>query len=454
MHPDDRERTVGEWLKAVRTGANQYQMEHRLHCRNGTWRWVLSSATPCRDATGLIHTWLGTTTDIHEKVTAEEQLREVQRLQAVGILAGGMAHEVNNMMSVIMGFGELVLAGIGKDHPQRDDVEEMVRACGRATAVTRQLHAFSRQQVLKPTEVDVNVVVTELTHALVRLLGSERRLEIVSSPAPLRVVTDRGQIEQVLLNLVLNSRDATSFGDTIVIETSAVELDSAGSPPVEGEPGPYARLVVRDTGDGMAADVLAHAFEPFFTTKPPGKGAGLGLSMVHGVLKQIGGQVGIESDPNEGTVVSVYLPMVETEARQMESVGPGDGATHETILVVENETVGRSIARRVLESRGHTVYQAPNAAAALDFITGRADEIDLLVTDLVMPQMSGRELAEKIAERAPQLPVLFMSGHGEEELIERGVSLRHAAFIPKPITSDMLTASVRELLAHARSASR
>ena len=268
MHPDDRERTVGEWVKAVRTGASQYQMEHRLHSRNGTWRWVLSSATPCRDATGLIHTWLGTTTDIHEKVTAEEHLRQVQRLQAVGILAGGMAHEVNNMMSVIMGFGELVLAGIGNDHPQRGDVEEMVRACGRATAVTRQLHAFSRQQVLKTTELDVNAVVTELRHALVRLLGAERRLEIVSSPAPLRVVTDRGQIEQVLLNLVLNSRDATSFGDTIVIETSAVELDSAGLPPVEGEPGPYARLVVRDTGDGMAADVLAHAFEPFFTTSP------------------------------------------------------------------------------------------------------------------------------------------------------------------------------------------
>jgi PAS domain S-box-containing protein len=450
VHPDDRERTIGAWSQAVRTGADRYQMEHRLRCRDGAWRWMLSSATPYRGATGVIHTWLGATTDIHDRVTAEERLRQAQRLQAVGSLAGGMAHEVNNMMSVVMGFGELVLAAIGKDHPQHGDISEMVRAGARATGVTRQLLAFSRQQVLRPTVVDVNVVVAELTHALVRLLGSDRRLEVVPSPKPLRVVTDRAQIEQVLINLVLNSRDATSSGDAIFVEATAVELDAASSPAVEGEPGPYVRLVIRDSGRGMAPDVLAHAFEPFFTTKTSGNGTGLGLSMVHGVLKQSGGQVRIESVPGEGTAVSVYLPMVESEVMLSEPVVPAAPATGETVLVVEGETAARSLTRRVLEGQGYTVYQGPNAAAALDFVAEHRHELDLLLTDLVMPRMDGRELAEKIAECAPALPVLFMSEYGEEEMVQGGVSLPHAAFIPKPIRPDMLAAAVRELLAHTR----
>jgi two-component system cell cycle sensor histidine kinase/response regulator CckA len=263
------------------------------------------------------------------------------------------------------------------------------------------------------------------------------------------VVTDRSQIEQVLINLVLNSRDATSSGDAIFIETSAVELDLSTSPPVEGEPGSYVSLVVRDTGRGMSTDVLAHAFEPFFTTKTPGKGTGLGLSMIHGVLKQCGGQVRIESVPGKGTVVSVYLPMAESEVTSSEREVPVAPTTGETVLVVEDETVVRSLARRVLECEGYTVYQAPTGTAALDFVADHPGVVDLLVTDLELPQMSGRELADKIAECAPELPVLFMSGYGEEEIIQRGVALRQAAFIPKPITSDMLTTAVRELLARA-----
>jgi two-component system cell cycle sensor histidine kinase/response regulator CckA len=433
----------------VRNGADGYQMEHRLHCRNGTWRWVLSSATPYRDAAGLIHTWLGTTTDIHDRVTTEEQVRQAQRLQAVGILAGGMAHEVNNMMSVVMGFGELVLAALGKEHPQRGDIAEMVRACGRATAVTRQLLAFSRQQVLKTSVVDVNVVVGELTHAVIRLLGSDRRLETSLSSTPLRVLIDRVQIEQVLINLVLNAREATPSEGMIVVETSATVLDAYSSPAAEGEPGAYVRLVVRDNGRGMSTDALARAFEPFFTTKASGKGCGLGLSMVHGVLKQSGGQVRIESAPGEGTVVTVYLPMAEAAVTAAEPIVAGP-ATGETVLVVEDETVMRSLARRVLEGQGYCVLQAPNGAAAVDFVTEHPGEVDLLLTDLVMSRMNGDELAERIAKCAPELPVLFMSGFGEEDMVRGEASLPHAAFIPKPITSDSLAAAVRELLANAR----
>jgi PAS domain S-box-containing protein len=449
VHPDDRERTISTWTHAVRTGSNRYQMEHRLHCRNGTWRWVLSSATPYRDMAGVIHTWVGTITDIHERVTAEEHLLQAQRLQAVGSLAGGMAHEVNNMMSVIVGLGELVLSSIGKDHPQRNDVAEMVRAGARATGVTRQLLAFSRHQVLKPRVVDVNVVVTELTHAIVRLLGSDRQLEVAPSPVPLLVVTDRAQIEQVLVNLVLNARDATPPHGTIHVETSAVRLDGAGTPAAEGEPGPYACLLVRDNGSGMAPDVLAHAFEPFFTTKLPGKGAGLGLSMVHGVVKQSGGQVGIESAPGAGTSVSVYLPMAESETATAASPDQSQHPTGETILVVEDETAMRSVARRVLEAQGHHVYQTPDVGAALDFIAAHPHEIDLLLTDLAMPRVNGQDLAAKVAGCAPHLPVLFMFGLGEEETVKQCGMFPQVAFIPKPITSDSLATAIRELHANA-----
>jgi PAS domain S-box-containing protein len=450
LHPDDRERTVAAWAEAVRSSADRYEIEHRMRYRDGTWRWVHTSANPYRRADGAIHTWLGTTADIHDRVTAEEQLRQTQRLQAVGGLAGGMAHEVNNMMSVVMGFGELVLDAIGKDHPQRADIEEMVRAGARATAVTRQLLAFSRQQVLKPTVVDVNVVVAELTTALVRVLGSDRRLEVVPSLVPLKVDTDRGQIEQVLINLAINARDATSTGGVILVETSAVELDATTSPPAEGEPGSFVRLAVRDDGAGMSPDVLARAFEPFFTTKAPGKGTGLGLSMVHGVVKQSGGQVRIDSAPGEGTSVAVYLPRVEAAITETEPVVAAGQAGGETVLVVEDEPAVRSLARRVLESQGYTVYQAPNGAAALDFVARHPGEVDIVLTDIVMPRMNGRELAEKITERAPGLPVLFMSGYSEEEIGRRGVSILPTELIPKPITPEVLAAAVRARLDQAR----
>jgi PAS domain S-box-containing protein len=450
LHPDDRRATVAAWSEAVSAGTGRYQVEHRMRHHDGTWRWMLAVAVPYRDANGVVHTWLGTTTDIHDRVTAEEQVRETQRLQAVGKLAGGVAHEVNNMMSVVMGFGELVLDQLEPDQPERDDIAAMVRAAERATAVTGQLLAFSRQQVLKPVVVDVNLVVSELTPTLQRVLGSDRRLEVISRAPRPRVVIDRTQIEQVLINLVANARDATKTNGLVMVETSTVQLDGKISQP-EGEPGPFVRLAIRDDGVGMSPEVLARAFEPFFTTKLPGKGTGLGLSMVHGVIRQSGGQVHIDSPPGGGTTVAVYLPLVEHELTPPEPARSAPRGAGETILVVEDEPVVRSLALRVLESQGYIVYQAPNGAAALEFLVTHPGEVDLVLTDIVMPRLNGRELAERLAETAPDLPVLFMSGYSDDEILHRGVLPGGATLIPKPITPEALSVAVRDRLARSRS---
>jgi PAS domain S-box-containing protein len=450
LHPDDRRATVAAWSEAVSAGTGRYQVEHRMRHHDGTWRWMLAVAVPYRDANGVVHTWLGTTTDIHDRVTAEEQVRETQRLQAVGKLAGGVAHEVNNMMSVVMGFGELVLDQLEPDQPERDDIAAMVRAAERATAVTGQLLAFSRQQVLKPVVVDVNLVVSELTPTLQRVLGSDRRLEVISRAPRPRVVIDRTQIEQVLINLVANARDATKTNGLVMVETSTVQLDGKISQP-ESEPGPFVRLAIRDDGMGMSPEVLARAFEPFFTTKLPGRGTGLGLSMVHGVIRQSGGQVHIDSPPGGGTTVAVYLPLVEHELTPPEPARSAPRGAGETILVVEDEPVVRSLALRVLESQGYIVYQAPNGAAALEFLVTHPGEVDLVLTDIVMPRLNGRELAERLAETAPDLPVLFMSGYSDDEILHRGVLPGGATLIPKPITPEALSVAVRDRLARSRS---
>ncbi len=453
LHPEDLDRTVSAWADAVRVGASRFQIEHRMRFHDGTWRWMLTTALPDRDPGGVIQRWFGTNTDIHDRVLADEQLRHAQQLQSVGKLAGGMAHEVNNMMTAVLGFGELVLAGLGPDHPQRSDVKEMIQAGIRAADVSRQLLAFSRQQVLKPVVVDVNVVVTELTSVLQHLLGSDRRLELVQARSPVRVVADRGQVEQVLINLVANARDATATDGVIVVETAAMPLDRdtlIRHGESETEPGWFVRLAVRDNGAGMQPEIAARAFEPFFTTKAVGRGTGLGLSMVHGIVRQSGGYVRIDSVPDGGTLVAVFLPRVDAEVTRPQPVRAAPRGTGESVLVVEDETVVRSVACRALEEQGYAVYQAPNGAAALQFLTGHPGMVDLVLTDIVMPRMNGRELADAIAERELGVPVLFMSGYTGDEIMRRGLRLTGVPFVQKPLTADALAAAVRERLDRAR----
>ncbi len=454
VHPEDRARVVAAWTEARRGGAGRFQIEHRLLSSDGGWRWMLTTALPYRDAQGVIRKWYGSTTDVHDRVSAEEQMRQAQRLQAAGKLAGGMAHEVNNMMSAVLGFGELVLAGLGPDHPLRSDVEEMIRAGARAAQVTRQLLAFSRQQVLRPAVLDVNTVVTELTPVLQNLLGADRRLETILSAAPVRVVADRGQIEQVLINLAVNARDATETNGVIIVETGIVHLDATTAVQSQGddrERGWFVRLAVRDNGSGMAPDVIARAFEPFFTTKPVGKGTGLGLSMVHGIAQQSGGEVRIESTPGAGAAVSVYLPRVEAQVAEAAPARAVPRATGESVLVVEDEAVVRSLVRRLLEQQGYTVYQAPNGRAALDFLAGNPGAVHLVLTDIVMPLMNGLALGEEIRRKYPALPVLYMSGYSGDDMAQRGLTLSGAPFLQKPLTREALAAAVRDRIDRASS---
>ncbi len=453
IHSDDRAATAESWADARRHGVT-FQTEHRVIGAGGALRWMLTVAEPYRDSSGRITQWFGSMTDIHERVEAEQKMRAAQRLQAVGTLAGGMAHEVNNMMTAVLGFGEIVAKALGNHHPQRRDVDEMIRAGARAADVTRQLLAFSRQQVLNPTVVDISLVVTELVPVLRRLVGSDRRVDVRLSSKPVAAIADRLQLEQVLINLAGNARDATATNGVIAVETELVTLDAESLRLHREEgggavPGPFVRITVRDDGIGMSPDTLARAFEPFFTTKAVGHGTGLGLSMVYGFAKQSGGHVHIESMLGSGTAVSVCLPFVDdavTPSQETSEVARGNG---ERILVVEDEPVVRALAQRGLEVAGYTVYKAPNGAAALQFLAAEAAEVDLVLTDVVMPNMNGQQLAEAIRQRYPGLPVLFMSGYAGDDILRRGLMTADAPFVQKPFTLDVLARAVQQRLEQA-----
>lgn len=447
VHEEDRTEVRDRWREVVSRGNGRFELEFRMRRHDGEFRSMLAVAEPYCDASGVVQTWFGSSTDIHERILAERQLREVQRLQSVGKLAGGMAHEVNNMMSAVLGFGELVVEELGPDHPLRGDIQQMVKAGARAADVTRQLLAFSRQQVLTPAVLDLNTVVEELSGALRRLVGSDRRLDIRKSLRPVRVLADRSQIEQVMINLVSNARDATTTNGVIRIELE--HLHGPLPAGVDGVISPeqrFVQLAVRDDGAGIPPDVLARVFEPFFTTKPIGHGTGLGMSMVHGIVKQSGGAIAIESVVGAGTTVSVFLPLVDASVDSIQAdqrVAPGGG---ERILIVEDEPMVRALARRALESAGYIVHHAPNGAAALEFLAAHPGEIDLVLTDVVMPNINGRQLAERIAVLYPQLPVMFMTGYAGEDILQRGLLAPETHFVQKPFTIPALTAAVRATL--------
>ncbi|MBC8089645.1 MAG: PAS domain-containing protein [Phycisphaerae bacterium] len=449
VHDDDRTQTREAWVQAVQSGAVHFQTEHRLRMHDGSWRWMLTTAMPYRQADGSVTKWFGSSTDIHDRVLGEEQIRVAQRLQSVGKLAGGMAHEVNNMMSAVLGFGELVIEALGPLHPQRADVEEMIKAGSRAAQVTRQLLAFSRQQVLDPTVVDLNVIVSDLGTALRRIVGSDRRLDIRLSVRPVHAIADRGQIEQVLINLIANARDATATNGVVGVETDFVHLDAAAlrvRNATDVEPGEFVRMVVRDDGAGMLPDVVGRAFEPFFTTKPVGEGTGLGLSMVHGIVQQSGGFVFIETARGSGTSVSAYLPIAQAGATASTVPRSAKRGRGEHVLVVEDEAVVRTLVTRALEISGYVVHASPNGSAALQFLAGQVPMVDLVLTDLVMPNINGQQLAVKIGELYPTVPVLFMSAYTGDEIQRRGLLMHDVAFVQKPFTLERLATAVRDRL--------
>jgi hypothetical protein len=379
---------------------------------------------------------------------SEEQLRHAQKMDALGRLAGGVAHDFNNVLSVIMSYGELLLGELKPADPMRADVEEIRKAGERAAGLTRQLLMFSRHQVVAPRVIDLHEVLAGTEKMLKRILGEDVDLAWVPPKARGRIEADPGQIEQVILNLVVNARDAMPTGGQLTIETANVLLDEAyalGHLPVK--PGPHVMLAVTDTGVGMDRETQARIFEPFFTTKEQGKGTGLGLSTVFGIVQQSGGSIWVYSEPGRGTTFKVYFPQVDAEVDVAFSpVAPVTLRGTETILLVEDEDAVRRIVESALRRQGYRVIAAQNGGEALLLCEQHEGTIDLLVTDVVMPQMSGPQLARRLATARPGMKVLCMSGYTDDSIVRHGVLPSGFAFLQKPVTPVTLASKVREVL--------
>jgi two-component system cell cycle sensor histidine kinase/response regulator CckA len=393
--------------------------------------------------------------DVTAQRQLEEQLRQSQKMEAVGQLAGGIAHDFNNLLTAILGSTQLLLHATPPHDPRREDLEEIRHAGTRAADLTRQLLAFSRRQVLAPKVLEPNAVVAHMDRMLRRLLGEDIELVTSLDAGAGAVSADPGQLEQVLLNLAVNARDAMPTGGRLTIATARVTLTeelAAPRPAHRLPPGDYACLAVSDTGAGMDQGTQAHLFEPFFTTKAVGKGTGLGLATVYGIVKQSGGYIWVYSEPGHGTTVKVYLPRVAAAADATAIVAgpaaepPQVRGGQETVLLVEDATPVRSLARKSLEARGYRVLDAADGAAALAVASAHGGAIDLLVTDVVMPGMSGRELAERLAPGRPRMKVLYTSGYTDDAMVRQGVLTAGVAFLQKPFVPDVLARKVREVL--------
>jgi PAS domain S-box-containing protein len=416
--------------------------------RNGNKVFVMSSWTLLRDDAGQPLSTLVIETDVTERKKLEGQLLQAQRMEAIGTLAGGVAHDFNNLLTVIIGSGEVVAAGLAVDDPRRGLVTEMLKAGERAAALTRQLLAFSRKQILAPRLLDLNDLVRETKQLLCRLIGEDVVLTTSLGPDLGRVQADPTQLEQVLMNLVVNARDAMPTGGCITLETCNFDLDRSCTQIHAGlTPGSYVMLAVSDTGTGMDEATMAQIFQPFFTTKEAGKGTGLGLATVHGVVKQSGGHIEVYSELGHGTVFKVYLPRLDERAAVLGTVPlPPVRRGTETVLLAEDEEGVRSLVRIALESHGYTVLMAQDGEEAIQISEQHPGPIHLLVTDVVMPKMSGRQLADCLTQRLPGLRILYVSGYTQDAIVRHGVLHSSVAFLQKPFAPTTLARTVREIL--------
>jgi PAS domain S-box-containing protein len=474
IHPDDRTRAMRVCRDAIAEGAD-HEFEYRALTAHGREVWLRDIVHVVPSIVGRSTQLRGLTVELTERKRAEEalrqteeQLRQAQKMDAVGKLAGGIAHDFNNLLMVIRGEADLILRRLDSGDSLRHNAEGIREASDQAAALTRQLLAFSRKQVLAPSVVDLNLVVAGIQQMLRRLIGETINLITISAPDLGLVKADPGQLEQMIINLAVNARDAMLDGGRLTIATSNVDVDERAARPGGVTPGPYVLLEVSDTGVGMDRETQAHLFEPFFTTKDHGKGTGLGLSTVYGIVNQSGGQIAVESAPGRGATFRVYLPRIEEVAEvpaqdlrpRREDAAPAAAirsehavdSRRETVLLVEDARRVREVVREILEMSGYEVLEARQGAEALEISGRHPGPVHLMVTDVVMPEMSGRELAQRLARLRPDMRVLYMSGYTDDAIVRHGVLDEGMAFIAKPFTPNALAAKVRAVLdAPARS---
>jgi PAS domain S-box-containing protein len=445
-HPDDR--PLVEQESALLFAGMPIRFDHRIIRPDGEVRWVEFSGKGEFDRDGKPVRCLGVCRDITENKQLEAQLRQAQKMEAVGQLAGGVAHDFNNVLGIIGGNVDLLSERIPPDEICQKYLERVRMAVKSATAVTGQLLAFSRKQILQPVILDLNTVVRELNKMTYRLIGENIRVVLALEPDLGLVKADRGQIEHALMNLAVNARDAMPDGGKLFIRTANVHLDQDFVKKYVGSvPGDFIKLVVTDTGCGMTKDVLAHIFEPFFTTKGVGKGTGLGLATVYGIVKQSEGHICVESKPGAGTTFEIYLPRVQraaTVVRPAKSANFAWGS--ETILLVEDEPFLREVTRIQLEKLGYQVLEAADAEQALRLFDDHGGEVSLLLTDVIMPGMDGHALGDHLRHRKPGLRILYMSGYTDDETLREHVSESIQAILIKPFPFETLATRVREIL--------
>jgi PAS domain S-box-containing protein len=446
VHPDDRA-SVAETVGKAMTSGGEFSIRNRSIWPDGTVRWLSGAGRVLLDEEGEPVLGVGISQDVTERRTLEEQFLQAQKMEAVGRLAGGVAHDFNNLLTVILGFCELLLAAGDPDDPRQADIEEIQKAGTRAAGLTRQLLAFSRKQIIEPTRLDLNVVVADIQVMLVRLIGEDVKVLLDLTPELAGVLADRGQIEQIVLNLAVNARDAMSNGGTLTIATDNVDLDDRYAATHAGaQPGPHVALTISDTGCGMSPEVQARLFEPFFTTKEVGKGTGLGLATVHGIVARSGGHVTVHSEVGNGTSFSVYFPKSDVPERVADAPGPMSRRTGAvTVLVVEDADGLRALAGRMLQRQGYTALAAGSAEEALRLFDENPS-IDVLLTDVVMPGTSGPELTTELIKRRPTLKVIYMSGYTDEAIVHHGVLEAGIIFLHKPFTAEALGGKIREAL--------
>lgn len=449
IHQDDIERFMETLVHEASRAEGSSRVEYQMLHQDGSWRLLEGVCNNLLDTPAVTGSVVNAR-DITQRRQLEEQLHHSQKMESIGRLAGGVAHDFNNLLTVILGYTNLMLLGMdGQQDANTDKLQEIHKAAERAAGLTHQLLAFSRRQILQPRVLDFNAVIENLEKMIRRLIGEDIDLSVSLQPGLGRVKIDPGQMEQVLMNLVINARDAMPDGGRLIIRTEDVELDETAIRwPLDLKPGPYVALTVVDTGVGMDAATASRIFEPFFTTKERGKGTGLGLATAYGVVTQSEGSLVVESEPGKGTTFRIYLPQVVEEFASAEGLEPAIDSSRgtETILILEDEKAVRTLVRDVLELYGYTVLEAYSTEDALDMAEDYGGIIHLFVTDVILPRMSGRDVAEKISLTHPEVKVLFMSGYTDTTIFRHGVLDPGMAFLQKPFTPEVLVYKVRDVL--------